>query len=89
MLVLPTSSAPAARSRRTNSLSRGQGSARSDDLVIDGPAWQALGAGFAHVGRFPDGLGLPLIGALAHALEIEQRRGSGSCVRMRFLLTDG
>ncbi len=32
------------------------------------------------------GLGLPLIAAVAHALEIEERRDSGSCVRMRFLL---
>lgn len=35
------------------------------------------------------GLGLPLMGALAHALEIERRHGEGSRVRMRFLLTDG
>lgn len=32
------------------------------------------------------GLGLPLMAALAHALEIEERRDAGSCVRMRFLL---
>lgn len=37
-------------------------------LVIDGPAWQAMGAGFAHVGTFPEGLGVPLMfGAIAYA----------------------
>lgn len=35
------------------------------------------------------GLGLPLMGALAHVLEFEQRPGGGSRVRMRFRLGDG
>lgn len=35
------------------------------------------------------GLGLPLMAALAHALEFEQRSGSGSRVCMRFRLADG
>ena len=34
------------------------------------------------------GLGLPLMAAVAHALEFEERRDSGSCIRMRFLLGD-
>ena len=37
-------------------------------LAIDGPSWRALGAGLAHVGRFPDGLSVPLMfGAIAYA----------------------
>jgi hypothetical protein len=42
--------------------------ALSAALVVGAPDWQALGAGFAFVGRFPDGLGVPLMfGAIAYA----------------------
>lgn len=38
------------------------------NLVIDGEAWQALGAGFLSVGTIPDGLGITLVfGAIAYA----------------------
>jgi hypothetical protein len=37
-------------------------------LAVNGAAWRALGAGFASVGTFPDGLGVTLIfGAIAYA----------------------
>jgi hypothetical protein len=37
-------------------------------LVVDAASWRALGAGFASVGRFPDGLGVTLVfGAIAYA----------------------
>lgn len=37
-------------------------------LAVDAASWQALGAGFAHVGTFPEGLGVPLMfGAIAYA----------------------
>lgn len=37
-------------------------------LAVEGPAWRALGAGFASVGTFPEGLGVALVfGAIAYA----------------------
>ncbi len=37
-------------------------------LVVDAASWRALGAGFASVGTFPDGLGVTLVfGAIAYA----------------------
>jgi hypothetical protein len=42
--------------------------ALSAALVIDEASWQALGAGLAHAGTLPEGLGIPLMfGAIAYA----------------------